>query len=102
MPKLVRDRIPGIIRADSAEPVITVAAHEEYVRELRRKLEEEVAEYLEADGPQAVEELADIMEVVHALAAVHGRGADGVERVRQAKADERGAFTGRFIWHGNR
>jgi predicted house-cleaning noncanonical NTP pyrophosphatase (MazG superfamily) len=44
--KLVRDRIPEIIEASGRKPVVEVLGQEEYVRELRRKLQEEVQEYL--------------------------------------------------------
>ncbi|MDA0565019.1 nucleoside triphosphate pyrophosphohydrolase [Streptomonospora sp. S1-112] len=101
-PKLVRDRIPEIIRADGADPHITVAADDEYRRALRAKLTEETQEYLAADATSALEELADILEVVHALAAVHGADPAELEKTRRTKATERGAFTQRLIWHGNR
>ncbi|SJZ41996.1 Predicted house-cleaning noncanonical NTP pyrophosphatase, all-alpha NTP-PPase (MazG) superfamily [Marinactinospora thermotolerans DSM 45154] len=100
--KLVRDRVPEIIRADGAEPVITVADAEEYRRELRAKLGEEIREYLEAGEDTAVEELADVLEVVYALATLHGASPERVEEVRRAKADERGGFADRLVWHGNR
>ncbi|MBB5432855.1 nucleoside triphosphate pyrophosphohydrolase [Nocardiopsis composta] len=100
--KLVRDRIPEIITADGLDPVITVAGQDEYERELRRKLTEEVSEYRSAGPAEAVEELADVLEVVYALARVHGADAAELDRVRRAKAEERGAFDRRLIWHGNR
>ncbi|WP_416973659.1 nucleoside triphosphate pyrophosphohydrolase [Streptomyces sp. 4F14] len=100
--KLVRDRIPQIIRADGTEPVTYTADPDEYRHRLRDKLREEVAEFLEADGAGALEELADVLEVVHALAADLGVGVDRLEEVRRAKADERGGFADRIVWTGNR
>ncbi|MGW7304008.1 nucleoside triphosphate pyrophosphohydrolase [Streptomyces sp. NPDC054835] len=47
--KLVRDRIPQIIRNDGAEPVTYIAGLEEYRARLREKLGEEVAEF-QGDG----------------------------------------------------
>ena len=49
MGKLVRDRIPEIIQEDGKTPIIRIVDEEEYVRELDRKLCEEVEEY-RADG----------------------------------------------------
>lgn len=100
--KLVRDRIPQIIREDGAEPVTYVADRDEYRLRLRAKLGEEVGEFLEADPDSAPEELADVLEVVQALAEEMGVGADQLEKIRRAKADERGGFADRVVWTGNR
>ena len=100
--KLVRDLIPQIIREDGAEPVTYTAGREEYRSRLRDKLGEEVAEFLEADEDSAPEELADVLEVVRALAADLGVGADRLEKIRAAKAAARGGFADRTVWTGNR
>ena len=92
--KLVRDLIPEIIRSQGKEPVIRIANAEEYEAKLRAKLGEEVAEYLESGNP---EELADIMEVVHALGALTNHTPEQLEALRVTKATERGAFTKRII-----
>lgn len=100
--KLVRDRIPQIIREDGAEPVTYTADREEYRSRLRDKLGEEVAEFLEADEGSAPEELADVLEVVRALAADLGVDPDQLEKTREAKACARGGFSDRVVWTGNR
>ena len=100
--KLVRDRIPQIIRANGAEPITYTAGPAEYRRRLRDKLSEEVAEFLAADDASAPGELADVLEVVHAIAAHLGVDADQLQKIRSAKARERGAFADRIIWTGNR
>tara|TARA_B100001564_G_C20112899_1_gene434421 strand:- start:46 stop:255 length:210 start_codon:yes stop_codon:yes gene_type:complete len=58
--------------------------------ELKNKLQEEVNEYLESDS---VEELADIIEVVHSLSAQSGSSIESVEEIRSNKANERGGFS---------
>ncbi|MEV0528743.1 nucleoside triphosphate pyrophosphohydrolase [Streptomyces sp. NPDC050439] len=100
--KLVRDRIPQIIREAGAEPVIYTADAEEYRSRLRDKLGEEVAEFLGADEAAAPEELADVLEVVYALAEDLGITKDQLEKIREAKAKERGGFAERVVWSGNR
>ncbi|MFF9171776.1 MULTISPECIES: nucleoside triphosphate pyrophosphohydrolase [unclassified Streptomyces] len=100
--KLVRDRIPQIIRRSGAEPVIYTADQAEYRTRLRDKLGEEVTEFLGADDAQAPEELADVLEVVRALAADLGVDADQLEKIREAKASARGGFAERVVWTGNR
>lgn len=98
--KLVRDKIPEIIRAEGLEPVIRVAGPEEYAARLRDKLREEVGEFLDSDDDP--EELADILEVLHALARQIGVSPERLEQLRAAKAAEAGAFADRIIWSGNR
>jgi predicted house-cleaning noncanonical NTP pyrophosphatase (MazG superfamily) len=94
MPKLVRDGIPEIVRAHGGEPVTEIAIPARYPELLREKLTEEVAEFLESGE---VEELADVLEVVRALARVAGVSPEELERIRAAKADERGAFATRTV-----
>lgn len=45
MGKLVRDRIPEIIKADGKNPITRILPENEYLQELDTKLNEEVAEY---------------------------------------------------------
>lgn len=57
--KLVRDKIPQIIQADGKSPIIRTLSEEDYLQELDKKLNEEVAEY-QAD--KSIEEMADVLE----------------------------------------
>ncbi|MFJ2626823.1 hypothetical protein ACIO6T_26220 [Streptomyces sp. NPDC087532] len=99
--KLVRDLIPQIIRESGAEPMVYVAGPGEYRERLRHKLSEEVAEFLTADDSAAAEELADILEVVHALAFDLGTTPSRLEERRAQKAASRGGFAGKVVWTGN-
>ena len=92
--KLVRDHIPGIIEASGKIPIISPADEKEYRVKLREKLSEEVAEFLESGKS---EELADILEVVYALAQQQGLSVSALEQVRAQKAAERGGFSQRII-----
>ena len=58
MGKLVRDKIPQIIQADGKSPIIRTLSEEDYLKELDKKLDEEVAEY-QAD--KSIEEMADVL-----------------------------------------
>jgi len=100
--KLVRDRIPEVIRAGGLEPITYIASPAEYAARLREKLTEEVAEFLSADGTTAPGELADVLEVVYALARNLNLDPTGLEELRQAKFRERGGFTNGIVWTGNR
>ena len=97
--KLVRDKIPQIIRSKGQEPVIHTASPKEYSIHLRDKLREEVDEFLASDNDP--EELADILEVLHALAGQAGMDQQQLEKLRAAKAEKRGGFADRIIWSGN-
>ena len=87
--KLVRDRIPEIIRSSGEEPVVRIMDDGEYLVELEKKLDEEVAEYRES---RDIEELADILEVVYALCEAQGKTVDDLMRVYNKKHEERGGF----------
>lgn len=92
--KLVRDKIPQIIRETGAEPLTRVADAGEYRSLLRAKLVEEVGEFLDSDD---VGELADVLEVLLALAGDLGVDRDQLERLRRDKEIERGGFAGRVV-----
>jgi predicted house-cleaning noncanonical NTP pyrophosphatase (MazG superfamily) len=87
--KLVRDKIPDVIRKAGKEPVTDVFPREAILPALGRKLQEEVQEYLEGNN---IEEMADILEVLHALAFHMGISWDEVESARVQKRVERGGF----------
>ncbi|HEV2529345.1 MAG TPA: nucleoside triphosphate pyrophosphohydrolase [Thermomicrobiales bacterium] len=97
--KLVRDRIPEIIRAAGETPITRTLSIDEHVPALRTKLTEEVAEYL-ADAD--VRELADVLEVMRALVAAHGLTWDELESIRAAKRAERGGFDDGVFLTGTR
>lgn len=100
--KLVRDRIPEIIRANGAEPVSYRADSAEYRRRLREKLVEELDEFLTAGDEDAFEELADVLEVVYAIVADLGTDEAQLDSIREAKATKRGRFAERIVWTGIR
>ena len=63
--KLVRDKIPSIIESQGKTPKVCILDDDAYALALERKLDEEVGEFHKEKNP---EELADILEVVSALA----------------------------------
>ena len=87
--KLVRDRIPEIIAATGSRPKTRVLDEAEYISELRRKLLEEVEEFNISND---TEELADILEVLFAIASQMGIEPMLLNELRQSKKDKRGGF----------
>ena len=92
--KLVRDKIPEIIEKAGKTPVTYILSEEEYITELDKKLGEEFAEY-QAD--KSIEELADMLEVMYAIAEARGWSVSELEAVRREKAEKRGAFERRIF-----
>ncbi len=92
--KLVRDHIPDIIRADGREPVVHIADQAEYWTKLKEKLREETEEFLQEES---INEIADILEVIDAIAAVRGIAPEEIARVKAQKATSRGGFAKRII-----
>jgi len=87
--KLVRDNIPEIINKNGQTPYISILDDEQYNTELKKKLIEEVQEYIESEE---TEELADIIEVVETLADTKGISLDDVIKIKNKKADKNGKF----------
>ena len=87
--KLVRDKIPEIIRATGKSFDIHYAKKEELLPLLETKLNEEVSEYLEAKN---LEELADVMEVLIGLANTLGYSEKDLINKRNEKKEDRGGF----------
>jgi predicted house-cleaning noncanonical NTP pyrophosphatase (MazG superfamily) len=91
--KLVRDRIPEIIQASGADFQVRIAGPDELPGLLRDKLVEETREVIgAADDRSVVEELADVLEVIHAYASCLGIGPRELDRVREGKRTRCGGF----------
>lgn len=92
--KLIRDRIPKIIKAKGQIAVTHVAGDQEYWDKLKAKLREEAGEF---SVEEKDEELADILEVIHAIADFKKIDWPELERIRLKKRQERGGFESKII-----
>lgn len=92
--KLVRDRIPEIIESSGKSYTAETLSNEEYLYMLDEKLDEELAEY---HKDQNIEEIADLLEVIRAVAVARGYTLEELERVRAEKAAKRGGFEKRIL-----
>jgi predicted house-cleaning noncanonical NTP pyrophosphatase (MazG superfamily) len=95
--KLVRDGVPRIIEAGGGQPVTRVLDQAGYLTALRAKLVEEAREAQTASGSQLRSELADVLEILQALAAAHGMSWEDVVAEAARKRDERGGFDQRIF-----
>jgi len=80
--KLVRDRIPEIIEASGKRCSCEILTEDMYLDMLDHKLGEELAEYQES---KSMEELADLLEVIRAVARARGSSIEEVEAIRAQK-----------------
>ena len=87
--KLVRDDIPKVIEESNKKCETEVVKGEEVSKLLNEKLQEEVNEYLESND---IEELADILEVIHGILHNKGITIEELEDIRINKKEERGGF----------
>ena len=92
--KLVRDRIPDIIMQSGKRPAYSFLSDGDYLVRLDEKLNEELAEYQES---KSMEELADLLEVIRAVAAARGSFIEEVEAIRRDKAAKRGGFEKKIL-----
>jgi len=94
--KLIRDRLPAIMQAQGLTVFTRRLDDAEFVARLKDKLVEEAAEARSAASQaELTDELADLREVMLALAEAAGIPEADVEARRIAKRAERGGFDGR-------
>lgn len=98
MGKLVRDRIPEIMRAKELDPDTRVLSQDEYWAALLDKLDEEADELREAGRPEdRLEEAADVYEVLSAITKAIGFSVAELREAADRKRAARGGFEER-IW----
>jgi predicted house-cleaning noncanonical NTP pyrophosphatase (MazG superfamily) len=91
--KLIRDRIPDIIEKIGKQYTSRILDNQEYLNELRKKVYEELDEYIHAKSQaETIAELVDVLEVIYALAEYHGVTKDEIEEIRKRKVEEKGGF----------
>ena len=103
MSKLVRDKIPEIIRSEGKIPSVTYVKGVEYSESLGDKLYEEVEELLEPEA-NTIEEAADVLEVSLAH-IIHRNKIDRAEALKkilmtlEEKYERRGGFSDGAVLH---
>jgi len=92
--KLVRDKIPQIIKQKGKILSSHIANEEEYWKKLKEKLKEETNEFVNKSNK---EELSDILEVIDAICEFKKIDKDKLEALRKKKSEERGGFKEKII-----
>ena len=89
--KLVRDKIPSIIKLGGKEPEVDVInSKKEYLLWLKVKMDEESQEFLQ--NP-CLEEAADVYEVLLSFLHLTNLNLDDVIRTANNKRKKKGSFT---------
>lgn len=96
--KLIRNKIPQIIKSNGKTPTTRILPEDEYIEELCKKTQEELTEYIKAKTkPDKLEELSDLLELINALAEHEGATLEEINNIRKKKAEERGGFSNRVF-----
>lgn len=92
--KLVRDKIPENINSmEGRKATWRIMDDDEYIKELNKKLLEEAHEFIEEN---AIEELADIMEVIQSIMRVKNISYEELKNVQQMKREKKGGFSNKI------
>ena len=102
MNKLVRDKIPEIIKNSGRVPHIKQISGSEYEQMLVDKLTEEGKEFLSATDEDKVNELADLYEIVLSLGAIYNLSLGDISCAAEKKRQERGGFNNGYFYMGDK
>ncbi len=96
--KLVRDKIPEIIKNNGEIPVIRELASEEYWDYLLKKVIEELEEVKAApNNDERRKELADMLELIRAMAVYNGYTLEDIIKTADKKCETNGGFSKRLL-----
>lgn len=95
--KLIRDNLPQIMRASGIQVFERVMEKDEYLKRLKDKLLEEAKEVIASGSEKETrEELADLLEVMLALAKVYGMEFTDIQQAAEQKRADKGGFGNRI------
>lgn len=90
--KLIRDKIPDIIKASQKKCEIKILSHPEYKEALKSKLIEEAQEVFNAKEENLSEEIADVYEVIESLIKAYNLDVQQIKKIKEDKANSKGKF----------
>ena len=91
--KLVRDKVPSLVTKDGGSYTLQLLSPLEHQTQITKKLVEEIKEYSEAPSKEkALEELVDIVELIHAALKLHDVSVEQFEALRLDKKKRKGGF----------
>lgn len=95
--KLIRDKLPQIMRASGIQVFERVMEKDEYLKRLKDKLLEEAKEVIASGSEKEMrEELADLLEVILSLAKAYGMELADIQQAAEQKRADKGGFDNRI------
>ena len=96
--KLIRDRIPEIIKEAGWKPAVRILKKNEFLNAIKKKIFEEAEELIQArDKKGIIDEIVDIQELLDVLALEIGLSKPKVKKLQTAKRKKRGGFKKRLF-----
>ena len=96
--KLIRDKMSAQMRAEDIIVHDRILNDTEYLHALKTKLKEEAQEVVDATNKQEyINECADVLEVLYALAQALNISLDQIEHARLEKKEQKGAFENKIF-----
>ena len=96
--KLIRDRIPEIIKKAGWKPTVRKLKKAEFLNALKKKVSEEARELIRAkDKKGVINEIVDIQELIDALTSEIGLSKPKIKKFQVAKRKKRGGFKKRLF-----
>jgi predicted house-cleaning noncanonical NTP pyrophosphatase (MazG superfamily) len=96
--KLIRDKIPGIIKEAGWTPKVRTLGKSEFLKAVKKKVFEEAGELIRAkDKKGIIDEIADIRELLDVLASEIKLTKSEVKKFQIAKRKKRGGFKKRLF-----
>jgi predicted house-cleaning noncanonical NTP pyrophosphatase (MazG superfamily) len=95
--KLIRDKIPEIIKSKGEKPKIRRLNDEEFKGELKRKILEEGRELVEGSEENVINELADLQEIIDTILRTEGFSKSKFKKFQTEKRKRRGGFNKRLF-----
>lgn len=92
--KLVRDRIPEIIKTSGNNCEVEIVSDDVALEYLYKKLQEEVDELVEDKN---LEEIADVLEVLFAIGGKYGYSEEDILNRRAEKKAKSGGFDDNIV-----
>jgi len=98
--KLVRDKLPELIKITGNEGETRVLGSKEFEKELKKKLVEESKELERASKESVLNELSDILELTKTISEHYKISFSRVEKYQAEKRKKKGGFKKRLflVW----
>jgi len=98
--KLIRDKVPQVIKTAGDEYEVRIMGKKEYEKELKKKLVEEAKELNKAPEEKLLNEMADVLELLKSISEHYKIDFKLIEEKQVQKRKKRGSFKKRLflIW----